>query len=43
VDSKGKVHKGSLNSNGEAHVIVPKGQCEITYPRLDNKSWQRTA
>ncbi len=42
IDSKGKEHKGSLDSNGEAHVIVPKGQCDITYPRLDNKSWQRT-
>jgi uncharacterized protein (DUF2345 family) len=43
VDSKSKEHTGSLDANGEAHVIVPVGKCDITYPKLDSNSWQRTA
>jgi len=42
TDSKDNVHEGSLDANGRAHVIVPKGECEVTFPNLDDDAWDRT-
>jgi len=42
TDSDGKVHEGSLDANGRAHVIVPEGQCVITFPNLDDDAWERS-
>jgi len=43
TDSDNKVHEGGLDANGKAHVIVPEGECEVTFPNLDDEAWDRTS
>jgi type VI secretion system secreted protein VgrG len=43
TDSKGKVFEGSLDANGFAHVTgISPGECEITFPNMDESAWNRT-
>lgn len=42
TDSEGEVHEGSLDTNGKAHVIVPPGENQVTFPNLDDDAWDRT-
>ena len=38
----GKVIKGTLNSEGQAHVSVAEpGACQISFPNLDGRAWER--
>ena len=41
TDAKGKEHEGTLDSNGCAHVIVPPGNNNVTFPDLDKRTWER--
>lgn len=39
VDPAGKEHEGTLDANGRAHIAnIPPGECEITYPNLDQSA-----
>ncbi len=37
----GRVRRGSLDRNGLAHIASPPGECEITFPNLDQEGWGR--
>jgi len=43
TDSAGKEFKGTLDSNGKAHVTgIAIGEVSVSYPELDSGSWERT-
>jgi type VI secretion system secreted protein VgrG len=38
----GKVKKGYLDSNGQAHVPLPKAtETQVSFPRLDQRAWEK--
>ena len=38
----GKVRKGRLDDNGQAHVLLPtKTATDVSFPRLDAEAWER--
>ncbi len=39
----GKIHKGSLDQDGRAHVrVADPGVCQIRFPKLDAATWRRS-
>jgi hypothetical protein len=36
------IRRGALDQNGQAHVLIPDaGNCQISFPRLDQAAWDR--